>query len=257
MGDVMDDAMLAAGVRQAAAWLGQARRVVVLTGAGISQESGIPTFREAQTGLWARYDPMELASPEGFARNPGLVWRWYLWRRGVVAKAAPNAGHVALVELARLVPELAIVTQNVDGLHQAAGSQGVIELHGSLQRFRCQKSGHLADTALVDGSPEEPPRCPQCDSLVRPDVVWFGEMLPPGALEKAVALAHQAEVMLVVGTSGMVQPAASLPLVAAKAGARVIEINPDETPLTPAVDLHLHGPGGVVLPRIVAQLRAA
>lgn len=242
----MDDAL-----RQAAEWLSVAQRVVVLTGAGISRESGVPTFRDAQDGLWARYDPMELASPEGFRRNPSLVWRWYQWRRELVSRARPNPGHRALVDLEAMVPRLVVITQNVDGLHRAAGSSDVIELHGNLQRFKCFDREHPVSAEVLNDDLTEPPRCPQCGALVRPDVVWFGEMLPVGALDRAWQEAAAADLILIVGTSGLVQPAASIPLVARETGARTIEVNPDRTPLSSSVDLHIAGPAGTILPALV------
>lgn len=242
----MDDAL-----RQAAEWLSVAQRVVVLTGAGISRESGVPTFRDAQDGLWARYDPMELASPEGFRRNPSLVWRWYQWRRELVSRARPNPGHRALVDLEAMVPRLVVITQNVDGLHRAAGSSDVIELHGNLQRFKCFDREHPVSAEVLNDDLTEPPRCPQCGALVRPDVVWFGEMLPAGALDRAWQEAAAADLILIVGTSGLVQPAASIPLVARETGARTIEVNPDRTPLSSSVDLHIAGPAGTILPALV------
>lgn len=226
-----------------------AGRVAVLTGAGISAESGVPTFREAQTGLWAQYDPQELATPQAFRRNPQLVWEWYAWRRELVSQAMPNAGHYALVEMARHVADFALVTQNVDGLHQQAGSSAVIELHGNLQRVKCYDQEHhvksWAETEAV------PPRCPVCGSLLRPDVVWFGENLPVAALKAAVHAAQHCDVFLTVGTSALVQPAASLPLEALQKGSPVVEINPQRTPLTHYVDYALAGPAGVVLPLLV------
>lgn len=243
-------------LQQAAEWLATAERVAVLTGAGISRESGVPTFRDAQEGLWARYDPMELASPEGFRRDPALVWRWYEWRRALVGRAQPNPGHGALVRLEALVPYLTVITQNVDGLHHAAGSRNLVELHGNLQRFKCFERGHLVPAELLSTDERVPPCCPQCGALVRPDVVWFGEMLPEVALRQARDEVAAAEVLLVVGTSGLVQPAASLPLVAVEAGARSIEINPDRTALTPHLDLHLSGPAGRILPALVDAVAA-
>lgn len=229
--------------------LRHARRVAVLTGAGISAESGIPTFREAQTGLWSRYHPEELATPEAFQRNPQLVWEWYVWRRHMVTQALPNAGHAALVTMQAHVPQWTLITQNVDGLHQRAGSRGVIELHGSLMRYVCSARRHEVhiDVPAVG----MPPLCPACGRLVRPDVVWFGESLPSAALEAAFAAAASCDVFLAVGTSAVVQPAASLPLEALAGGALTVEINPDETPLSRRVDLVLHGPAGQVLPALV------
>ena len=229
-----------------------ARHVAVLTGAGISAESGIPTFREVQTGLWAQYDPQELATPQAFRRQPRLVWEWYAWRRQLVTQATPNPGHLALATLTGLVPQLTLITQNVDGLHQRAGSPGVIELHGNLTRVICFDNHHAVAAWVETG--EIPPRCPECGSRLRPDVVWFGESLPPQALQQAVTAARSCDLFFSVGTSALVHPAASLPLEALNQGAPVIEINPTETPLTPYVSLYLSGRAGEVLP---ALLRAA
>lgn len=238
-------------IEQAARWLAAARRIAVLTGAGVSKESGVPTFRDAQQGLWADFDPQTLASRDGFRRDPGLVWRWYAWRSTLVHSVQPNAAHRALARLAAL-REVTVITQNVDGLHQAAGSEGVLELHGNIRRYRCFERDH--PMAVADFTVEAPPPCPQCGSPARPDVVWFGELLPSEILERAWAAAAGCDVMLVVGTSGVVQPAASLPLVAARGGARTVEINPEQSELSPHLDLTLLGPAGSVLPQLVATL---
>lgn len=231
-----------------------ARYVAVLTGAGISAESGIPTFRGAQTGLWAQYNPLDLATPEAFRRNPRLVWDWYTSRREAAARAEPNPGHLALAEMERRVPRFILITQNVDGLHQRAGSRAVIELHGSLMRFKCFQEDapvqEWADTGDV------PPRCPRCGGLVRPAVVWFGEKLPPQARQAAIEAAQQCDVFFSIGTSGLVEPAASLPYEALLHGATVIEVNPDSTPLTADATFVLRGPAGQVLPRLVQTVWA-
>ena len=233
--------------------IGTARHVAVLTGAGISAESGVPTFREAQTGLWAKYDPQELATPEAFQRNPKLVWEWYAWRRELVNKAAPNAGHQALVALAELVPQFTLITQNVDGLHQRAGSQNVICLHGNIMETKCFAHGHpISDLPESD---ELPPRCPECGSLLRPNVVWFGENLPADALETAVHAARSCDIFLSIGTSALVHPAASLPLLAVENSAFLIEINPQPTPLSRWADATLSGAAGEVLPLLLTQLQ--
>lgn len=234
--------------------LSAARHVAVLTGAGISAESGIPTFRDAQTGLWARYDPQELATPWALRQNPGLVWSWYEWRRSLVRKAKPNPGHRALVELEDLVPRFTLITQNVDGLHQAAGSRNVIELHGNIMRTRCADCGRQVDT-WASPPQGQAPACPHCRGILRPDVVFFGEPLPPEALAKAFEAANHCDVMLVVGTSAVVEPAASLPRYALQAGATVVEVNPHETPLSPLVHYRLAQPAGRVLPALVQALK--
>ncbi|HSD60741.1 MAG TPA: NAD-dependent deacylase [Burkholderiales bacterium] len=225
------------------------RRIAVLTGAGISAESGVPTFRDTMTGLWSRYAPEDLATPEAFRRDPKLVWGWYEWRRGLVAQAMPNAGHRALVELERRIPGFTLITQNVDGLHRRAGSRRVLELHGNITRNKCFDEGTPVEGGEETGS--VPPRCPRCGSYVRPDVVWFGEMLPEGALEEALEASRGCELFLSVGTSALVQPAASLPFEALRAGARVLEVNPDPTPLTPHANWSLRGPAGTVLPELL------
>jgi NAD-dependent deacetylase len=231
--------------------LSDSYRTVVLTGSGISAESGVPTFREAQTGLWERFDPQELATPEAFARDPRLVWDWYAWRRKLVAEARPNPGHLAIAEMQHLVQNLTLVTQNVDGLHQRAGSRDVIELHGNIRRTKCPVEGTTVDN--YDES-ESPPLCPSCGAPLRPDVVWFGEMLPAEAIEAASEAALGADVFLSVGTSSLVYPAAGLPFEAVENGATLVEVNPETTPLTPRADYTLHGPAGDVLPRLIREL---
>lgn len=231
--------------------LRSARHVVVLTGAGTSAESGVPTFRDAQTGLWATYSPEELATPQAFRRNPKLVWDWYAWRRELVAQASPNPGHLALAEWERRAQQFTLITQNVDSLHQRAGSRQVIELHGNISRVICSQERREI-TAWADT--DEVPRCPHCQARLRPDVVWFGEGLPPEALTAAYQAAGQADLFLSIGTSGLVQPAASLPLRAIGRGIMTVEINPDVTPLSAQADFHLAGPSGQILPTLVSLL---
>ncbi len=248
------DVRLSADLRDAAARRAQARHVVVYSGAGVSKESSISTFRDPGDGLWARYDPMQLATAEAYARDPALVWRWYMDRFGLIEQAAPNPGHHALAALERLV-DLTVVTQNIDGLHQRAGSRDVIELHGSAHRFKCVDGRHTGFTlADVAGSDEAPPRCPRCGDLIRPDVVWFGESLPAAALERALDLAARCDVLLAVGTSGVVYPAALVPAAAHQAGAALIDVNPEPDAFAGAADWFLQGPGGEVLPRLVAEV---
>ena len=223
-----------------------ARHIAVLTGAGISAESGLPTFRQAQTGLWARYRPEDLATMRAFVRDPVLVWEWYAWRRQLAKDAEPNAGHRALARLQGRVPRLDLVTQNVDGLHQRAGSRGVVELHGNILRCRCNREGTRFESWDEEG--EKPPRCTACGAHLRPDVVWFGESLPEDALEAAVASAEACDLFLCIGTSALVQPAASLPYAALRRGVPVIEVNPDETPLSRAATHVLKGAAGEALP---------
>jgi NAD-dependent deacetylase len=229
--------------------LHQAQRVAVLTGAGISAESGVPTFRDAQTGLWAQYDPEELATPHAFSRDPRLVWEWYAWRRELVSKAAPNAGHHALAEMARRVASFTLITQNVDGLHQQAGSPQVIELHGNIHRTKCCADGRIVTSWPTTS--ELPPPCPHCGAFLRPDVVWFGENLPVAALQTAVTATEQCDLFLSVGTSALVHPAASLPLLARRSGAIVAELNLEPTPLTGEVDVAWQGPAGQLLPALL------
>ena len=222
--------------------------MVVLTGSGISAESGVPTFRDAQTGLWATYDPQELATPEAFARDPELVWKWYAWRRELVESAKPNAGHATLVELERSVPAFSLVTQNVDGLHQEAGSENVVELHGNIRRSRCSAEGVILEPGQTD---EIPPPCPNCGAPLRPDVVWFGEALPTDQLQAASGAARSCDRFLSVGTSGLVYPAASLPYEALENEATVVEVNPERTPLSARAGFSLLGDAGQVLPALV------
>ena len=226
-----------------------ARRVTVLTGAGVSAESGVPTFRDAQTGLWSKFKPEDLATPEAFRRNPKLVWEWYAMRRAKVREGEPNAGHRALVELEQRVPGFLMATQNVDGLHQRAGSRNVVELHGNITRTKCFDDGALVEEWAQTG--EVPPRCPRCGGPLRPDVVWFNENLPPEAFARAAEAARHCDVFLSVGTSALVYPAAALPLDAQAAGALLVEVNPTPTPLTPNADFFLQGTSGKILPGLV------
>ncbi len=231
--------------------LSEARRVVVLTGAGVSAESGVPTFRGAD-GLWRRYRAEDLATPEAFARDPRLVWEWYDWRRQLIATRRPNAAHEAIAALETHVPDFLLVTQNVDGLHRRAGSRRVAELHGNLWRIRCLAEERVTENREVP-LPSLPPRC-ACGALQRPDVVWFGEALPTDAIGKAWNAAEACDIMLVVGTSALVQPAASLPMVAKAHGAYVVEVNLEPTPVTSCADESHHGKAGEVLPRLLGAL---
>ncbi|HSJ25836.1 MAG TPA: NAD-dependent deacylase [Longimicrobiales bacterium] len=242
-------------LQQAAAALRAARHVVVLTGAGVSKDSGLPTFREAQTGLWARYRPEDLATPEAFARQPDVVWRWYAWRRELVARAEPNAGHRAIAALQERLrgsgTSLTLVTQNVDGLHVRAGSPDVVELHGNIGRIVCSRCRH----APAEPGAGEPPNCALCGAPLRPDVVWFGEVLPEAALNRAVREAAECDVFLSVGTSGLVYPAAGLVQVARRHGAAVIVVNPDDDVVPGA--LWLRGSASEMLPALLAALDAS
>jgi NAD-dependent deacetylase len=230
-------------------FLRKAERVAALTGAGVSQESGLRTFRDAQTGLWAQYKPTDLASPEAFERDPKLVWDWYAWRREAIKGVRPNPGHYALVDIARHIPDFSLITQNVDGLHRMAGSPRIIELHGNLQRVKCSSCGQQAEVwEEADG---DVPRCESCGGMLRPDVVWFGESLPRAELEAAVEAARSCHVFFSLGTSGLVQPAAALAYAARNRGAVVVEINAEPTPLTEKVDFAIHGKSGEILPALV------
>lgn len=249
------------GLAEATEWIRGAAEVVVSTGAGMSRESGIPTFRDAQEGLWAEFDPEELATEHGFRAAPARVWGWYESRRRRILESAPHAGHHALARLESALPGLTVVTQNIDGLHQAAGSRRVVELHGSILRAKCLEHGHGYEGELsrepldVAASGElDPPACRRCGSPLRHDVVWFGELLPALAVAEAWRLAESCEVMVVVGTSGLVWPAAELPYVASRSGARVIEINPKPSEITRIADLFLQGPAGELLPRIADSI---
>jgi len=235
--------------------LATARRVTVLTGAGVSAESGVPTFRDAQTGMWAKFDPEELATPRAFRRNPRLVWEWYAWRRKLVADARPNPAHLALAEMETRFPEFRLITQNVDGLHQRAGSRHVIELHGNITRTKCFDEGTVVSNWTETG--DVPPRCPNCGGLLRPDVVWFEEPMPEAEMELATRASTNCNVFLSIGTSTVVYPAAELPFEALRSGATVVEINPQPTPFTDQAHFVLAGAAGVVLPHLLASLRPA
>jgi NAD-dependent deacetylase len=242
-------------IRRAARLISQADFVVCLTGAGVSAESGVATFRDAQTGLWSNFDPRQLASPAGFAEDPGLVWRWYMERLETVGQVQPNPGHLALAQLEQLAPRSALFTQNVDDLHERAGSQNVRHLHGAIAHFRCNDCRLEHPLQPADRQLAEPPACHHCGGRIRPAVVWFGELLPQDVLVEARRAAEACHVMLVVGTSGVVYPAAELPLVAQAAGAQVIDVNPAAGPIAEVADLFLQGAGGEILPRLVAAIK--
>lgn len=235
-------------ISQARQWIQAARTVAVLTGAGVSAESGVPTFRGAG-GLWRQYKPEELATPAAFARDPRLVWEWYDWRRQMIARAQPNPGHRALVRLEHAKQRFTLITQNVDGLHERAGSRRVVKLHGDIWLLRCIACARSVRDERAP-LPELPPRC-ECGGLMRPGVVWFGEPLPPGAWDAAEQAARSAEVFLVVGTSAVVYPAAGLVPLAKASGARLIEVNLEETPFSAGLDCCLRGPAGEILPGLI------
>jgi len=258
---------LPAALAQVRGWLAEARRVAVLTGAGVSAESGVPTFRDAQQGLWAQFDPQQLATEVGFRADPTRVWDWYQFRREAIARVEPNAGHRALAAFAQAHPgRLTLITQNVDGLHQRAGSLDVLALHGHIFEdhwlggtdpagLACERPHPLGvpcdPTALVPG---HPPRCPACGRLVRPGVVWFGESLPEAPLRAAEQAASACDVMLVVGTAGAVYPAAGLVFTAREAGARVVVLNPQPTELDALADVLLRCPSAQGLPALLDGL---
>ncbi len=232
--------------------LNNAQKIVVVTGAGISAESGLPTFRDAQTGLWSKYKPEELATVEAFKRNPKLVWAWYSIRRALALRAQPNAGHIAIAEMEKRAPHFLLITQNVDGLHARAGSQKLVELHGNLHRAICFENNCSSDKFdLTNG------RCLNCGGNLRPDVVWFGEMLPASALGAANRAAEECDVFFSIGTSSQVYPAAELWQIASQRGAVVIEINKDPTPLTPKADYSFLGKAGEILPLLMRQVWGA
>jgi NAD-dependent deacetylase len=225
-----------------------ARSVVVLTGAGISAESGVPTFR-GEGGLWRQYRAEELATPQAFRRDPGLVWEWYDWRRQLIRDCGPNAAHRTLTEMEAQFDDFVLVTQNVDGLHRLAGSRNVVELHGDIWRMRCTRGCRTGWEDRTSPLPQVPARCPSCGALARPDVVWFAESLPPDAIDAAWAAAQRCQLMLVIGTSAVVQPAASLPVLALQNAAYVVEINPEPTPVSDLVDEAIREPAAEALPR--------
>lgn len=224
--------------------LREAKSVAVLTGSGVSAESGIPTFRDALSGLWSRFRPEELATPEAFEANPKLVWDWYEWRRDNVRRAQPNTAHFALADLQPKTPHFTLMTQNVDGLHQRAGSTEVIELHGNILRSKC-----FAEHIVLEDfdRSRSPPRCPRCGAYMRPDVVWFGEALPQTALNAAIEAAERCDLFFSIGTSALVYPAAELPHTARARGAKVVEINKDQTPLSALAHHALRGNAGELL----------
>jgi len=231
--------------------LAASAHTVILTGSGTSAESGVPTFRDAQTGLWAQYRPEDLATPAAFQRNPAFVWDWYAWRRGIVAEVQPNPGHHAIASLQRRLPRVTLITQNVDGLHQRAGSTNVIEFHGNIMRSKCSVEHCVVDVTADDRSP---PQCPDCGAPVRPDVVWFGEAIPTAALEAALTAVADCDLIMSVGTSSQVQPAASLAERGRAHGAILVEVNPESTPVTALADFALAGPSGRILPALVESL---
>ena len=230
-----------------------ARRAVAFSGAGVSRESGLDTFRGAG-GLWERMRPEELATPEAFRADPGKVWRWYAWRYQTASGAQPNPAHLALVRWETLFQPFVLITQNVDGLHARAGSQGLLELHGTLLRARCHRCGRQRDMGeAIQESPEVSPAC-ECGGRFRPAVVWFGENLDPRVLTRAQDEAATCDLFLSVGTSSTVYPAAGLIELAHRVGACVIEVNPEPTPFSSLVDLHIGAPAGEAVPRLTEEI---
>ncbi|WP_353178593.1 NAD-dependent deacylase [Salinisphaera sp. T5B8] len=240
----------------AARALARSRRLLVLSGAGLSAESGIPTFREAQTGLWAQFSPQDLATPEAFAANPERVWAWYRWRRTLIARGGVNAGHRAIAALERHM-DVVIATQNVDGLQSTAGSRDVSELHGNIWIDCCSECGDERRQAVAEADEQAPlPTCQSCGARMRPGVVWFGEMLPMAALERAQAELGRCDCVLVVGTSNQVYPAAALVEMAVDGPTPVIEVNPQATAVSPSVDVHIAETASMALPALVDRLDA-
>ncbi|GAA1173679.1 NAD-dependent deacylase [Ornithinimicrobium humiphilum] len=239
-----------------------ARRVCVLTGAGMSAESGVPTFRDVQVGLWEHFDPGELATPEAWERNPEQVWAWYSWRATLVRRAQPNAGHVAIARWQQLPDvDLTIATQNVDDLHERAGARVLAHVHGGLFDLRCSACGRASEETYPEVTEPvallEPPECGVCGGPVRPGVVWFGEALPEDDFDAAAEAARSADLVLVVGTSGLVYPAATLPHLAGARGVPVVEINPRESGITEAADEVWRAPAGEALPALVSVVERA
>lgn len=235
--------------------LKNANKVLVLTGAGMSAESGVPTFRDAQSGMWEKFKPEDLATPQAFRNNPQLVWDWYADRRNNISEVSPHAGHVALVEMEQYFESVLLVTQNVDSLHQQAGSSEVIELHGNIMRSICSETGLKIDDKWIKSNPGRPPVSPHHrHGLARPGVVWFGEELPAGSMNRAMTEAYNCDVCFSIGTSTLVQPAASLPFIALEAGAVVIEINPVPTSLSSKAHFSLQATAAEALTAIAADL---
>ena len=228
-----------------------AKRVAVLTGAGISAESGVPTFR-GENGLWKKYRSEELANFNAFMKNPKLVWEWYNYRRNLITNVNPNPGHYALADMEKMFPEFSLITQNVDGLHYKAGNKNIFDLHGNILRNRCVDCGKVTMDLEIDIE-KGVPLC-DCGGKIRPDVVWFGEMLPQSVLNGAIVAAEKADVFLSIGTSALVQPAASLPLTAKFYGAYVLEINIEPTPISQSVHESILGKSGEILPKLLEQL---
>jgi NAD-dependent deacetylase len=237
-------------IDNAARLITKAKHLVALTGAGISKESNIPTFR-GEDGLWNDYDVMELATPQAFAKNPTLVWEWYTWRQGLIASCDPNPAHWTLAKWESNGLLKCLITQNVDGLHRRVGSNKVLEVHGNLWRLKCSSCEHRD---LLVAPAKGVPECPKCNSLLRPDVVWFGEQLNPAIMSEVYVELEKADVCIVIGTSALVQPAASFPIIVKQRGGIIIEVNIDATPLTSYVDIHLPGKAGEIMSTLNSRL---
>ncbi|MFX1368317.1 MAG: NAD-dependent protein deacylase [Promethearchaeota archaeon] len=237
-------------IAEVARALKNAKYTIALTGAGISKESNVPTFR-GKDGLWNNYNVMELATPQAFSRNPKLVWEWYTWRQGIVSKCNPNPAHIILAKWEREGLLRSVISQNVDGLHRRAGSENVLEVHGNLWSLKCVSCNH---TDRLDSPAQGIPECPECGNNLRPDVVWFGESLPHDIMGFVYRELESADLCLVIGTSALVQPAASFPLVVKQRGGLLVEINVEATPVSPLVDYQLRGEAGILLPKVDSQM---
>lgn len=247
-------------INQAAEALLGAKKIVAFTGAGISAESGIPTYRDKLTGVWEHHDPQQLETAKAFRQNPELVWGWYLWRRQLVARAKPNEAHLALERLISGERSVSVITQNIDDLHERAGSQAVLHLHGSLAKakcFACHRNAELTRDELAvpgDGALVDPPRCKRCNGKLRPGVVWYGEDLPPDVWKHAVALVNKCDVLISVGTSGVVMPAARLPDLALESGATVLHINTVDVSMDQPNEIMILGSAAEILPALVEMV---
>ncbi len=232
--------------------LKEAQRVCIITGAGISAESGVPTFR-GKDGLWRQYRAEELATPQAFARDPKLVWEWYNWRRSLIYPLKPNPAHEAVTAMDSHYPDFLLITQNVDGLHRKAGTRRMVEVHGNIWRVRCTREGTISERIQQDLG-ELPPVCEKCGAILRPDVVWFGESLPLEALNRSIGFVSACDLMIVIGTSAVVYPVAGFPWTAKQKGATVIEINAEQTPITEIADYSMIGKAGEIMPLLVKGL---